>query len=85
MDSVRNPGTRFANATVPKADNPQSWILQLCEDEVGNSEDDHEFFSQLANLSLKKTDDACIDSGATHHFFHSRYTFTTYEIISLRK
>lgn len=39
------------------------------------------FKSKVASLSENKTDDSFIDSGATHHFFHRRSSFITYEII----
>ncbi len=35
------------------------------------------FRSNLAEISTKKVDDAYIDSGATHHFFHQRSIFCT--------
>lgn len=58
---------------------------KMWEDEVLNSEDDHDFCGQHAKLPVKKIDDVCINSGATYHFFHSRCTFTTYERIQSRK
>ncbi len=34
--------------------------------------------SNVAELSEEKTSSAYMDSGATHHFFHSKSTFITY-------
>eukprot|EP00171_Calliarthron_tuberculosum_P001071 IDg1071t1 len=39
------------------------------------------FKSNVARCSQDKTKDAYIDSGATHHFFHSRSSFTNYKSI----
>jgi len=35
--------------------------------------------SRVANVSGEKCDDAYIDSGATHHFFHDKSSFLTYK------
>ena len=39
------------------------------------------FKSNVAQLSDEKSDDALVDSGATHHFVHDRAAFKTYESI----
>lgn len=39
------------------------------------------FRSKVARMDEKKSNDAYIDSGATHHFFHSRGSFISYETI----
>ena len=41
----------------------------------------HKFKSRVATLDSKKTNDAYIDSGATHHFFYARSSFISYETI----
>ena len=40
------------------------------------------FRANVAEMSDVKNSDAYIDSGATHHFFHRRDSFETYEAIS---
>lgn len=37
------------------------------------------FRSSVAQVGIEKTHDALIDSGGTHHFFHSRQFFNSYE------
>jgi len=37
------------------------------------------FQSRVASVSNEKCDDAFIDSGATHHFFHDKSSFLTYD------
>ena len=37
------------------------------------------FRSLVAEVSDEKTSNSIIDSGTTHHFFHRRSSFTTYE------
>ena len=37
--------------------------------------------SKVATASDEKCNEACIDSGAIHHYFHSKSRFTIYERI----
>ena len=39
------------------------------------------FRSKVATVSDDKCNDACIESGVTHHFFHSKSSFRPYERI----
>jgi len=72
--------SRFADAEqfVP----PRSFMLKLAEVEETQN---FEFCSKVAQTSLTKCDSAYIDSGATHHFFHSRKAFNNYKRIAPRE
>lgn len=43
------------------------------------------YVSKVATVGESKTNDAFIDSGATHHFFHRRDSFKTYNEITIEK
>lgn len=41
----------------------------------------YNFRTKIARIEEQKSDDAYVDSGATHHFFHSRGVFLMYDPI----